>query len=123
MSRLPPSSTRTDTLFPYTTLFRSADGAAADRDAVHRHRHGFDHFVRVRAAAGDPQAAARRDPRAACAAHPHPPPPPAAARSEERRVGKERVSTFRSRWPPFLYNNKTSTIPTSKQPDIATSTK
>src|SRR3546814_7191801 len=25
MIRLPPSSTRTDTLFPYTTLFRSAD--------------------------------------------------------------------------------------------------
>src|SRR3546814_9751315 len=32
MIRLPPSSTRTDTLFPYTTLFRSAglcDAAAA----------------------------------------------------------------------------------------------
>src|SRR3546814_21142120 len=26
MIRLPPSSTRTDTLFPYTTLFRSLDG-------------------------------------------------------------------------------------------------
>src|SRR3546814_8259152 len=26
MIRLPPRSTRTDTLFPYTTLFRSADG-------------------------------------------------------------------------------------------------
>src|SRR3546814_20611120 len=26
--RLPPESTRTYTLFPYTTLFRSADGAA-----------------------------------------------------------------------------------------------
>src|SRR3546814_4736374 len=28
MLRLPPRSTRTDTLFPYTTLFRSDDGAA-----------------------------------------------------------------------------------------------
>src|SRR3546814_18394118 len=29
MLRRPPRSTRTDTLFPYTTLFRSADAAAA----------------------------------------------------------------------------------------------
>src|SRR3546814_4275314 len=28
MIRRPPRSTRTDTLFPYTTLFRSADAAA-----------------------------------------------------------------------------------------------
>src|SRR3546814_18085670 len=28
MNRPPPRSTRTDTLFPYTTLFRSAAGAA-----------------------------------------------------------------------------------------------
>src|SRR3546814_8693462 len=30
MIRLPPRSTRTDTLFPYTTLFRSADLAGLD---------------------------------------------------------------------------------------------
>src|SRR3546814_5997244 len=30
MIRLPPRSTRTDTLFPYTTLFRSVDGKAAE---------------------------------------------------------------------------------------------
>src|SRR3546814_14597074 len=29
MERLPPSSTRTDTLFPYTTLFRSASRRAS----------------------------------------------------------------------------------------------
>src|SRR3546814_9818174 len=29
MIRRPPRSTRTDTLFPYTTLFRSAEGAVA----------------------------------------------------------------------------------------------
>src|SRR3546814_6498251 len=29
MIRPPPSSTRTDTLFPYTTLFRSLEGLAA----------------------------------------------------------------------------------------------
>src|SRR3546814_1878601 len=34
MIRRPPRSTRTDTLFPYTTLFRS-------RRAVSRHRHRF----------------------------------------------------------------------------------
>src|SRR3546814_10458926 len=31
MLRRPPRSTRTDTLFPYTTLFRSPEGAAALR--------------------------------------------------------------------------------------------
>src|SRR3546814_1508098 len=30
MRRRPPRSTRTDTLFPYTTLFRSVDHADAD---------------------------------------------------------------------------------------------
>src|SRR3546814_1559444 len=32
MLRRPPRSTRTDTLFPYTTLFRSLLAASADRD-------------------------------------------------------------------------------------------
>src|SRR3546814_2594908 len=31
MIRRPPRSTRTDTLFPYTTLFRSAQGKLRDR--------------------------------------------------------------------------------------------
>src|SRR3546814_10481026 len=38
MIRRPPRSTRTDTLFPYTTLFRSLgdidQGAAGDRDVI-----------------------------------------------------------------------------------------
>src|SRR3546814_19259328 len=41
MIRRPPRSTRTDTLFPYTTLFRSAwahDGSCADREGA-----GFRH--------------------------------------------------------------------------------
>src|SRR3546814_15374679 len=33
MIRRPPRSTRTDTLFPYTTLFRSQRQADADQDA------------------------------------------------------------------------------------------
>src|SRR3546814_1665945 len=32
MIRRPPRSTRTDTLFPYTTLFRSPERAAADEN-------------------------------------------------------------------------------------------
>src|SRR3546814_16045306 len=36
MQRRPPRSTRTDTLFPYTTLFRSLAAAAGGR--LHRHR-------------------------------------------------------------------------------------
>src|SRR3546814_9911171 len=43
MIRRPPRSTRTDTLFPYTTLFRSLDQAIVDHPAAHvlehtRHR-------------------------------------------------------------------------------------
>src|SRR3546814_5209933 len=39
MIRRPPRSTRTDTLFPYTTLFRSrSDGGAARRPLHHRPR-------------------------------------------------------------------------------------
>src|SRR3546814_9182559 len=34
MIRRPPRSTRTDTLFPYTTLFRSVDQPLAARDAA-----------------------------------------------------------------------------------------
>src|SRR3546814_18009739 len=34
MIRRPPRSTRTDTLFPYTTLFRSQDNAAMVRDIL-----------------------------------------------------------------------------------------
>src|SRR3546814_17414164 len=34
MIQRPPSSTRTDTLFPYTTLFRSPDAAALRRHAM-----------------------------------------------------------------------------------------
>src|SRR3546814_12140403 len=36
MIRRPPRSTRTDTLFPYTTLFRSADRVEIDREAEAR---------------------------------------------------------------------------------------
>src|SRR3546814_18211404 len=37
MRRRPPRSTRTDTLFPYTTLFRSPCAARKDRSPVRHH--------------------------------------------------------------------------------------
>src|SRR3546814_9749155 len=41
MIRRPPRSTRTDTLFPYTTLFRSLQGRRAAGHQLHRrHRPG-----------------------------------------------------------------------------------
>src|SRR3546814_19971633 len=40
MIRRPPKSTRTDTLFPDTTLFRSQCGKGPDRGAVAEQRHG-----------------------------------------------------------------------------------
>src|SRR3546814_1850694 len=38
MIRRPPRSTRTDTLFPYTTLFRSADVLPGTVRGPHHHR-------------------------------------------------------------------------------------
>src|SRR3546814_15060882 len=97
MIRRPPRSTRTDTLFPYTTLFRSVrlplDEAVDDLhpgafelvrpeqilllvEARLQFDDGGHRFARL----------GRLDQRAAD------------RRSEERRVGKECVSTCRSRW-------------------------
>src|SRR3546814_8362048 len=59
MIRRPPRSTRTDTLFPYTTLFRSPEGRepAGERRPPRAHHHGVgtdavadDHRDRVRTA-------------------------------------------------------------------------
>src|SRR3546814_18218721 len=111
MIRRPPRSTRTDTLFPYTTLFRSqgvergapqeavdADAAAGIRlllpAAAEQHQafgphnalvvvHGL-HLPVLAVAPGNLGTVAGRD-----------------GRSEERRVGKECVSTCRSRWSPY----------------------
>src|SRR3546814_3373110 len=66
MIRRPPRSTRTDTLFPYTTLFRSGDTELVDRHRMHvltvggHHRHlqpGNPHVeVRHRGAIDEAQA-------------------------------------------------------------------
>src|SRR3546814_3134657 len=42
MIRRPPRSTRTDTLFPYTTLFRSGSGPARFRPLAARDGHAVD---------------------------------------------------------------------------------
>src|SRR3546814_9078002 len=61
MTRRPPRSTRTDTLFPYTTLFRApvvhGDRAAAERrrrDQLEPSRAREPALVQGRAVAGDP---------------------------------------------------------------------
>src|SRR3546814_20265110 len=111
MLLLPPISTRTDTLFPYTTRFRST--ALVLRPRRNARRSGAlparrPYFHEQQAAVGDPprrRAGLRRilsvgrrrvercGPDALARVD-------AALRSEERRVGKECVSTFRSRWSP-----------------------
>src|SRR3546814_19027890 len=111
MRRPPPRSTRTDTLFPYTTLFRS-NTAPPRLDAVHRHRLVLDERMeqanRVRATADAGHQRIRHLSELAPALRDH-----LATdhrlevthqqriRSEERRVGKECVSTWRSRWSPY----------------------
>src|SRR3546814_5097510 len=71
MLRRPPRSTRTDTLFPYTTLFRSADpdgggkaGRGDDFGDVAESRHGPDAGTASAASApprgGDPGIGAGR---------------------------------------------------------------
>src|SRR3546814_16464028 len=108
----PPKSTRTYTLLPYTTVFRSVaaahqvDGADFGNEVLGDQ---VDDLVEARLAraaalhqvAQQAQQAARSRPaviEASRGAH--------APRSAERRVGKECVSTCRSRWSPYHYKKK-----------------
>src|SRR3546814_15821608 len=112
MIRRPPRSTRTDTLFPYTTRFRSLDqlgvalnsgrsimlyGPAGTGKTYISARLArlFSEAIWVPYAIAvndavveiyDPQIHQRLD---------------EDERSEERRVGKECISTCRSRWSPY----------------------
>src|SRR3546814_12769871 len=52
MIRRPPRSTRTDTLFPYTTLFRSIDGDIGGTDFRHEQPHSINDIVERRQRAG-----------------------------------------------------------------------
>src|SRR3546814_15428995 len=129
MIRRPPRSTRTDTLFPYTTLFRSNlyDPEEAARDIVRLRDLDAEHPRGVRLALknldGDDRlrlkvysasgALALSDVVPALehfgfevleempTALNYGRPASSNARSEERRVGKAGVSTCRSRWSPY----------------------
>src|SRR3546814_19403483 len=109
MIRRPPRSTRTDTLFPYTTLFRSWEAHLGQSDSlfvnastwalmltgrvVKLRRDDLDDFTgtlrKMVRKSGEPviRGAVTQAMRI--------------LRSEERRVGKECVSTCRSRWSPY----------------------
>src|SRR3546814_15887169 len=101
MIRRPPRSTRTDTLFPYTTLFRSVlgdllgDGRRADRPPAGPVVPHVDDDRRQQADEIDARmlvevlVLGRQE-----GLHD-------ALSSEERRVGKECVSTCSSRWSPY----------------------
>src|SRR3546814_18638552 len=99
MIRRPPRSTRTDTLFPYTTLFRSgpvtpvplAPPAAAGLINLHG-RPTLAVDLGRWLGLGDRTSALRR--RAVVVEQD-------GLRAEERRVGKECVSTCRSGWSPY----------------------
>src|SRR3546814_17363741 len=99
MIRRPPISTRTDTLFPYTTLFRAV---VDHRDATGREVEALTidaGDMLARRSLQMRQASVGREPRRGgierlqFAEH--------RKRSEERRVGKECVSTCSYRWWPY----------------------
>src|SRR3546814_17108088 len=114
MIRRPPRSTRTDTLFPYTSLFRSGSPGGQDMKKLSRiyrapdahwvgdgfpvrtmfsyNTHGSDvsPFLLLDYA-GPADFPPSSTPRGV-----------AQPRSEERRVGKGWVSTCRSRWSPYI---------------------
>src|SRR3546814_10982124 len=102
MIRRPPRSTRTDTLFPYTTLFRSPE---PDSSAAEYVKYGRNRLAEGKLPlcaemcstksllAGDGEVIERiYKERVTVRGY---------GRSEERRVGKECVSTCRSRWSPY----------------------
>src|SRR3546814_20436009 len=114
MIRRPPRSTRTDTLFPYTTLFRSAvflqEGmmvtvqsyeeepiSATLPDSVIMEVVEADPVVKGQTATSSYKPAKLENGVRVMV----PPHIGIGDRSEERRVGKECVSTCRSRWSPY----------------------
>src|SRR3546814_13800389 len=108
MIRRPPRSTRTDTLVPDTTLFRSVLRVAGvvadfppDRIVAFEIETGQHHGA-LRQAGHGPQQLGGGGNGAGRAGGDH----RCGRRSEERRVGKECVSTCRSRWSPYPSKKK-----------------
>src|SRR3546814_15521841 len=113
MIRLPPRSTRTDTLFPYPTLFRSAArlNALLRLDALPESRLMIVERIRRQIEAksplsrGEPEAEAEAFKALVDKLMPEDAlfggsPIAEALSSDERRVGNACVSTCRSRWSP-----------------------
>src|SRR3546814_12363230 len=122
MIRRQPRSTRTATLFPHTTLFRSAyvytltdntldaDGTTVSFDLTITDADGDAASDTLDIAIVDDAPTARADSDSvtedgAATADGNVP------RSEERRVGKEGVSTCRARWSPYHKKKKKRTKP------------
>src|SRR3546814_12408699 len=131
MIRRPPRSTRTDTLFPYTTLFRSGVVARAALAFERRCIAGFDQTSSISPAMCRKLVAKGRTPTTVHELRnwasvapiggrdstfrerwrirtPHVILYSGSIRSEERRGGKEGVSPFRCRWWPYHYKKKIS---------------
>src|SRR3546814_17568665 len=111
MIRRPPRSTRTDTLFPYTTLFKAVTWRSGLEEANMRDldERGVPYsYEEVKVRYDKPATSNTYTPdltlkngiivetKGILDVD----------RSEERRVGKECVSTCRSRWSPYLYKKK-----------------
>src|SRR3546814_18644643 len=121
MIRRPPRSTRTDTLFPYTTLFRSVFISSPGSITPYHFDPEHNILLQLRGTkvmnvwpAGDERFAPRpQHERYHTGGHRNLPWQDAFAggqqrvpRSEKRHVGKECVSTCRSRWWPYLKKKK-----------------
>src|SRR3546814_15810985 len=96
MIRRPPRSTRTDTLFPYTTLFRSASLVAPPAPLPSILLPPPHPALRQRVRAAGRRQRLRLKELGKWKRQLTRSPP--SRRSEERRVGKECVRTCRSRW-------------------------
>src|SRR3546814_14297991 len=120
MIRRPPRSTRTDTLFPYTTLFRSVrdprrsfvSGSGLCPPDRRRGWHARPDLVAQQAPGGVTAAAPRPSRPGAVlliAAHHRATTAALPQRAEERRVGNECVRTCRSRWARYTKQKNTPT--------------
>src|SRR3546814_16232882 len=107
MIRPPPRSTRTDTLFPYTTLFRSAaEGLEAGEVALLQQlERGAAAGADVVDLAGQPELSDRGR-RVAAADHREGTRLSDGLRSEERRVGQECGRTCSTRGLPYTLKKK-----------------
>src|SRR3546814_5059313 len=109
MIRRPPRSTRTDTLFPYTTLFRSGRSRRAGPARLHRlgdGDHALFRFDRAFPVRHDPCCAGRETCAIEAAAR-SPTAAPAARRSEEHT--SELQSLMRISYAVFCLKKKTHT--------------